>query len=81
MKLNKRLGLLTFISVILSSCSTGGMPFDYDNSPLDLPWEDYEIPVQEVIFSNDDLNKVIDKNDTYTYSYQVFPKNASKRKQ
>lgn len=65
---------------MLASCSSqASLPVDYDpeDVEIDTPWEEYNIPVEELNFAQGDYDVVLPVGGTHTYSFTYAPKNAT----
>lgn len=72
------LPLVLFGGLALSSCSLDlAYNFTKDDLDINVPWEDFNIPVSEVVFDASERNISINKGETHQYQFEVFPENAS----
>ena len=71
---------LAFLGLTLTSCGTGSVGLDYDESDLDIdtPWVDYSVPVTSVDFELGQDPLTINAPDTYEYHYSIQPAKAKK---
>lgn len=71
---------LAFLGLAITSCGTGSVGLNYDESDLDIdtPWVDYSVPVTAVNFEAGQEDITINVPDTYEYQYSIEPVKAKK---
>ena len=85
MKKFKSLILIAFAGLALSACNGASLPVSSHyteeeladlSSTIETPWVDYSAPATSVSFPEEELNKLLDKGDTYTYNPKISPKST-----
>ena len=72
---------LAFAGVLtLAGCSkVGSVPNQYSDADLDIneDWVDYSVPATSISFEEGEINLVLNKGDSYTYSPSLSPAKAT----
>lgn len=64
---------------LLTSCSGTSLPLHYDpnDTGVDEPWVEYNIPVESLSFADEDKNIVLEVGKSHVYNFSYTPKNAT----